>query len=75
MSTAEINSGIISGDRYLSIDALDINAARAASALHSAGIWQGDVVALLLRNDFAYFEATRGAALLGALYSEPPRYR
>jgi long-chain acyl-CoA synthetase len=66
MSTPEINSGIISGDRYLSIDALDINAARAASALHSAGIWQGDVVALLLRNDFAYFEATRGAALLGA---------
>ncbi len=41
-------------------------AARAASALHSAGIWQGDVVALLLRNDFAFFEATFGAAFLGA---------
>ena len=49
-------SGIISGDRYLSPHALETNAARAASALH----------ALLLRNDFAYFEATRGAGLLGA---------
>ena len=59
-------SGIISGDRYLSPHALETNAARAASALHSAGVWQGDTVALLLRNDFAYFEATRGAGLLGA---------
>ena len=59
-------SGIISGDRYLSPHALETNAARAASALHSAGVWQGDTVALLLRNDFACFEATRGAGLLGA---------
>jgi long-chain acyl-CoA synthetase len=66
MSLAEIDSGIISGERYLSTGALEANAARAASALHSAGVWQGDVVALLLRNDFAFFEATRGAALLGA---------
>ena len=66
MANTEINSGIVSGDRYLSAAALDANAAKAASALHSAGVWQGDVVALLLRNDFAFFEATRGAALLGA---------
>ena len=66
MKFEEIDSGIISGDRYLSATALDVNSARAASALHSAGIWQGDVVALLLRNDFAFFEATFGAALLGA---------
>ena len=62
MKLAEIESGIISGDRYLSAAALDVNAARAASALHSAGVWQGDFVALLLRNDFAFFEATFGAA-------------
>ena len=60
------SSGIVSGDRYLSLQALDINAARAASALHRAGVWRGDNIALLLRNDFACFEATRGAALLGA---------
>jgi long-chain acyl-CoA synthetase len=66
MSSQNISSGIISGDRYLSPQALATNAARAASALHSVGVWQGDVVALLLRNDFAFFEATRGATLLGA---------
>ena len=66
MSGQKISSGIISGDRYLSAQALTLNAAKSASALHSAGVWQGDVVALLMRNDFAFFEATRGAALLGA---------
>ena len=66
MSSQEINSGIISGERYLNQDALAHNAAKAATALHSVGVWQGDVVALLLRNDFVFFEATRGATLLGA---------
>lgn len=66
MSSDEIDSGIVSGKRYLSTQALATNAAKAASALHSAGVSQGDVVALLLRNDFAFFEATRGATLLGA---------
>ena len=42
MKFEEIESGIISGDRYLSPTALGVNAARAASALHSAGIWQDD---------------------------------
>jgi len=59
-------AGIISGDRYLSPRALETNAARAAAALHSVGVWQGDMIALLLRNDFAFFEASRGAGLLGA---------
>lgn len=59
-------SGIVSGDRYLSQSALKANKHKAASAMHHAGIWQGDVVALLLRNDFVYFEATQGASLLGA---------
>nr|XP_061804788.1 feruloyl-CoA synthase-like [Nerophis lumbriciformis] len=39
---------------------------QAASALHDLGVWQGDQVALLMRNDFAFFEATLGASLLGA---------
>ena len=62
----EPKAGLISGDRFLSQQALDLNSSRAATALHSIGVWKGDSVALLLRNDFAYFEATKGAALLGA---------
>jgi len=66
MSNEIPKAGIISGDRYLSPKALETNAARAAAALHSVGVWQGDMVALLLRNDFAFFEASRGAGMLGA---------
>jgi len=62
----EPKAGLISGDRFLSLQALDTNSNRAATALHSIGVWKGDSIALLLRNDFAYFEATKGAALLGA---------
>ncbi|MDH5617632.1 MAG: AMP-binding protein [Gammaproteobacteria bacterium] len=59
-------TGIVSGERYLSPDVLDIRSRQAASALHDLGVWQGDQVALLLRNDFAFFEATFGSGLLGA---------
>ncbi len=59
-------NGIISGERHLPLEALRERAMRAASALHDAGVWQGDIVALLLRNDFACFEATLGAMQLGA---------
>ncbi|MEZ5498674.1 MAG: AMP-binding protein [Steroidobacteraceae bacterium] len=58
--------GVLCGDRYRSPAQIERNAARAASALHDNGVWQGDVVALLLRNDFAYFEATAAASRLGA---------
>ena len=71
MTTAEAfddlpTQGIVSGDRYLAPDTLRVRARQAAAALHDLGIWQGDQVALLLRNDFAFFEATMGASLLGA---------
>ena len=59
-------NGVISGDRYLAPDTLDIRSRKAAAALHDLGVWQGDQVALLLRNDFAFIEATFGAGLLGA---------
>lgn len=62
----ENHTAIVSGMRKLSHEQLATNALCAASALHSIGVWQGDVVALLLRNDFAYFEATMSASLLGA---------
>ena len=43
------------------------NGERAASGFHAGGLREGDCIALLLRNDFAFFEASRGAALLGAV--------
>lgn len=59
-------NGVISGDRFRSLTDLRAAGAKAASALHDMGVWQGDIVALLLRNDFVYFEASAGAMLLGA---------
>lgn len=61
-----LGPGILAGERFLSDTELSRNAGRAASALHDAGVWQGDTVAILLRNDLPYFEVTRGAGLLGA---------
>jgi long-chain acyl-CoA synthetase len=59
-------TGLVSGARYMAPETLDIRSRQAAAALHDLGVWQGDQVALLLRNDFAFFEATFGAGLLGA---------
>ena len=39
---------------------------RAASGLHEIGVREGDTIALLLRNDFAFFEAQTAAASVGA---------
>lgn len=58
--------GVISGERHVSADQLRRRAAQAATALHELGVWQGDKVALLLRNDIAFFEATMAASALGA---------
>ena len=47
-------------------DAVMANARRAARGFHHSGVREGDVVALLLQNDFAFFEAQQAAAALGA---------
>ena len=65
-ATPDIAAGIVSGERQLSADALALRSRHAAAVLAELGVGQGNRVALLLRNDFAYFEATQGAALLGA---------
>ena len=59
-------SGLISGARTLSVADLGERAARAAAGLASLGIGPGDLVALYLRNDFPFFEASTAAGLLGA---------
>ena len=61
---------IISGDRGLSIAALEENAGRAAYGLDGLGVGEGDTVAIILRNDFAFFEVAFAASLLGA-YAVP----
>ncbi len=58
---------LISGKRSISYAQLDDRARRAASALHDLGLGAGDHLALLMRNDFAYFEAMRAAAMLNAV--------
>ena len=61
---------IRSGARAEEIAAIGLRAARAASGFKSLGIGAGDVVAVYLRNDFPFFEASAAAGLVGA-YSTP----
>jgi long-chain acyl-CoA synthetase len=57
---------IVSGGRRLDLAEMQARAARAAAGLKSLGVGKGDLVALYLRNDFAFFEASAAAGLLGA---------
>ena len=61
---------IISGERRMTKAELAERAARAATAFSDLGIAENDTIALMLRNDFAFFEVTAAAALLGA-YAVP----
>lgn len=55
-----------SGERRLTHQDIDASAKRAARGLEVLGVGQGDAVALLLRNDFPFFEASFAATLAGA---------
>ncbi|MDE2363426.1 MAG: AMP-binding protein [Hyphomicrobiales bacterium] len=57
-------------DRGVDREIVLANGRRAATGLASLGVGEGDCVALLLRNDFVFFEAQQAAAALGA-YSIP----
>ena len=65
-----LTAGLVSGARTLSAAALAERVARAASGFAALGVRQGDCVALLLRNDFAFLEASLAAVRLGA-YAVP----
>ena len=52
-------------EQSVSVAALTERAQRAAGALAAMGVNEGDTVALLLRNDFAFIEATLAATQLG----------
>lgn len=57
---------IVLDDRAVPREAVLEHGRRAASGFHALGVREGDTVALLLRNDFAFFEAQQAAAALGA---------
>jgi acyl-CoA synthetase (AMP-forming)/AMP-acid ligase II len=59
-------AGITSGKRFLDKTELEKRSAQAASGFHRLGVSEGDSIALILRNDFAFFEASMAAALIGA---------
>ncbi|MFO1115879.1 MAG: acyl-CoA synthetase [Beijerinckiaceae bacterium] len=68
--TGAKTDGLISGERHLSKAALDDRAARAAAGFRKIGVGPGDAIALFLRNDFAFFEASIGAQQIAA-YAVP----
>ena len=57
---------ISSGERSLTTEQLTARAAQAAAGFIVEGVEPGDTVALYLRNDLAYFEASFGASQAGA---------
>ncbi|MGI4813063.1 MAG: acyl-CoA synthetase [Janthinobacterium lividum] len=61
---------IILDDRAVTRDKLLLRARRAARGLDSLGVQESDAIAMLLRNDFAFLEASQAAAALGA-YAVP----
>ena len=63
-------SQVILDQRSVERDALMQRALRAARGFDALGVREGDAIALLLRNDFAFFEAQQAAAVLGA-YAVP----
>ena len=57
---------IVLDDRAVPRETVLQRSRRAASGLHALGVREGDTIALLLRNDHAFFEAQQAAAALGA---------
>ena len=63
-------SGLVSGTRCLGHAELDRRQRRAAAGLLELGIQAGDCIAILMRNDIAFMEASFAAQTLGA-YAVP----
>lgn len=57
---------IISGARRVGADTVQARAKRAATGFAALGIRAGDLIALYLRNDIAFFEASLAAGRVGA---------
>jgi len=61
---------IVMGDRIVSREALFESGLKASRGFHELGLGEQDAVAILMRNDFSFFEASRGAAAIG-VYAVP----
>jgi long-chain acyl-CoA synthetase len=59
-------SGVLAGGEFVAREELMRRSARGATALEQLGVGAGDAVAILMRNDFAFFEAAFAAGLIGA---------
>src|ERR1043165_7084910 len=57
---------IISGERRISYPEIFARAAKAATGFKELGLTAGTPVAMMLRNDFAFFECSSAAATLGS---------
>jgi long-chain acyl-CoA synthetase len=66
----EVLSGLLSGTRQLAHADLDQRLRRVASGLRGLGVEAGDCIAILMRNDIAFLEASFAAQTLGA-YAVP----
>lgn len=71
--TPSLAATLVSGDRTLDAATFDERVARAASGFAALGLQPGDCAALLLRNDFAFMEASLAAVRLGA-YAVPTNW-
>ena len=69
-SFVSLKGKILSGDREISQAQLLENVARAAAGLSAIGIGAEATVAIMLRNDFPFFEASMAANAVGA-YAVP----
>ena len=65
-----IGAGAGQADRFLSRPTLQARARQAAGGFAGMGLGAGDTVALLMRNDLAFLEASLAAAHIGA-YAVP----
>ncbi len=59
-------AGVLRGDTFVASPELNDRAMRAAAGLRSLGVGPGDTIALLMRNDLEFFEASIAASALGA---------
>ena len=60
------HDSIISGERQISYPDIHARIARAAAGFKAIGLGGGTPVGMMLRNDFAFFEVSGGAAALGS---------
>jgi long-chain acyl-CoA synthetase len=65
-STDEYKNCVMNGDRTVPRDQIFLNIKKAARGFHDLGLREDDAVAIFMRNDFAFLEATEGASQLGA---------